>query len=446
MSTFDEGFVVTDVGLALQSKQLANGEALKFSRAAYGAGMQPDGTDLRTVTAMVDEKLELEIVKSSVVGNGTVDITVMVDNTNVEAPGFPLTEVAMYAMDGDTEILYAYAYFGDRHGWVPSATDARKIRNTMHFDIVIGRTTQVEVKLSSDWSAFATTEDFEAHKDSENAHPALPHFGSAITNPQDIAGIYCGSEDSKLHMANLSDVREAVLGDTRDIVQSYNSDKKRIDHLERLVGNVYLANEMANIYLDGYDGMIIESFDDTAEEVDRVIAQVTSVVSGDDSIDVETASGLIIGAHYQLTDGEKIEEVQIKGINTSGKVQRVILYDNVKNQYTDGRAKLYRSSVAIYNGRAYGGGNTSIQDLAPDYTFSGKDTVQELSVTIDYSDVNSFDLHGIHIEDGEMVMGSAAIGIALVKPGGAVKDTNWVQINQYCDKLSDYDVAVTKGV
>lgn len=42
MSTFDEGFVVTDVGLALQSKQLANGEALKFSRAAYGAGMQPD--------------------------------------------------------------------------------------------------------------------------------------------------------------------------------------------------------------------------------------------------------------------------------------------------------------------------------------------------------------------------------------------------------------------
>ena len=67
-------------------------------------------------------------------------------------------------------------------------------------------------------------------------------------------------------------------------------------------------------------------------------------------------------------------------------------------------------------------------------------------MTIDYSDVNSFDLHGIHSEDGEMVMGSAAIGIALVKPGGAVKDTNWVQINQYCDKLSDYDVAVTKGV
>ena len=433
MSTFDEGFVVTDAGLALQSKQLANGEALKFSRAAYGAGMQPDGTDLRTVTAMVDEKLELEIVKSSVVGNGTVDITVMVDNTNVEAPGFPLTEVAMYAMDGDTEILYAYAYFGDRHGWVPSATDARKIRNTMHFDIVIGRTTQVEVKLSSDWSAFATTEDFEAHKDSENAHPALPHFGSAITNPQDIAGIYCGSEDSKLHMANLSDVREVVLGDTRDMVQSYNSDKKRIDHLERLVGNVDLANEMANIYLDGYDGMIIEPFDDIAEEVDRTVAQVTSVVSGDDSIDVESAEGLIIGAHYQLTDGEKIEEVQVKGINTSGKVQRVILYDNVVNQYTDGRAKLYRSSVAIYNGRAYGGGNTRTDEWSPNETFSGSNTAKDLSATLSFDNSSSFELSGAEMENGQIILDTATIGIALVSEGGG--SGTWVRVDGEGDDI-----------
>ena len=221
---------------------------------------------------------------------------------------------------------------------------------------------------------------------------------------------------------------------------------RRTDHLERLVGNAYLAFQMANIDPDGYDGMLIETFDGNAPEIDQTTTVVKSLVSGDDSIDVEDSSKLIIGSYYQLTDGEKTEEVQIKSINTSGSIKRVILMENVKNQYNIGRTKLYRSNTAIYNGRAYGGGNTSIQDLAPDYTFSGKDTVQELSVTIDYSDVNSFDLHGIHIEDGEMVMGSAAIGIALVKPGGAVKDTNWVQINQYCDKLSDYDVAVTKGV
>ena len=79
MSTFDEGFVVTDVGLALQSKQLANGEALKFSRAAYGAGMQPDGTDLRTVTAMVDEKLELEGTPAQLVSTKERSLKITID-------------------------------------------------------------------------------------------------------------------------------------------------------------------------------------------------------------------------------------------------------------------------------------------------------------------------------------------------------------------------------
>ncbi len=220
---------------------------------------------------------------------------------------------------------------------------------------------------------------------------------------------------------------------------------RRTDHLERLVGNAYLALQMANIDPDGYDGMIIETFDDNAPEIDQTVATVKSLVSGDDSIDVEDSSKLIIGAHYQLTDGEKLEEVQIKSINTSGSINRVILMENVKNQYNVGRTKLYRSSTAIYNGRAYGGGNTTTQDIAADYTFSGKDTVQELSTAIDYSDGTAFELRGIHIEDGKLVMGSAAIGIALVVPGGAVKNTNWAQINQYGDALTESDVVATVG-
>ncbi len=252
--------------------------------------------------------------------------------------------------------------------------------------------------------------------------------------------------------AKLEDLEKTVPG-TEEYNQLLEEIKKldissltrRTDHLERLVGNAYLALQMANIDPDGYDGMIIETFDDNAPEIDQSVATVKSLVSGDDSIDVEDSTNLIIGAHYQLTDGEKLEEVQIKSINTSGTINRVILMENVKNQYNVGRTKLYRSSTAIYNGRAYGGGNTTTQDIAPDYTFSGKDTVQELSTTIDYSDGTAFELRGIHIEDGKMVMGSAAIGIALVVPGGSVKNTNWAQINQYGDALTEADVAVTTG-
>lgn len=214
----------------------------------------------------------------------------------------------------------------------------------------------------------------------------------------------------------------------------------RTDHLERLVGNAYLAFQMANIDPDGYDGMIIETFDGTAEEIDQTVVNVLSLVSGDDSIDVDDSSNLIIGAHYQLTDGEKLEEVQVRSINTSGNVKRVILTQNVQNQYNVGRAKLYRSSAAIYNGRAYGGGNTNTQEFAINETWAGQDTVQELSTTIDYSDTGSFELKGAHVENGAIVMGSAPVGIALVKAGGTANGTNWAQVNKEYDALTQADL------
>ena len=214
----------------------------------------------------------------------------------------------------------------------------------------------------------------------------------------------------------------------------------RTDHLERLVGNAYLAFQMANIDPDGYDGMIIETFDGQAPEIDQTVVNVLSLVSGDDSVDVDDSSNLIIGAHYQLTDGEKLEEIQVKSINTSGNIKRVILTQNVRNQYNAARAKLYRSSAAIYNGRAYGGGNTNTQDFAINESFAGQDTVQELSTTIDYSDTGAFELQGAHIENGQIVMGSASVGIALVKAGGTANGTNWAQVNQEYDALTQVDL------
>lgn len=214
------------------------------------------------------------------------------------------------------------------------------------------------------------------------------------------------------------------------------SEDYRINHLERLVGNLYIQIQSANIDPDGYDNAIFETFDNNGQEIDQTVAEVTSVVSGDDSVDVKESENLLIGAHYQLTDGEKMEEVQIKSINVSGGIHRVKLMADVKNQYTDGRAKLYRSSIAITGGKAYGGGNTSTQSIDTDETFAGADTVQELSTTIDYSDAGAFTLKNAHVEDGKIVMGSAAVGIALVTPDGTANGTNWINVDGEGDKLT----------
>lgn len=218
-------------------------------------------------------------------------------------------------------------------------------------------------------------------------------------------------------------------------------ENSRINHLERLVGNLYQDIQAAGIDPDGYDNALFETFSDGADEIDQTVVTVKSVVSGDDSIDVEDSSNLIIGAHYQLTDGEKTEEVQVKSINVSGSIKRVVLYENVKNQYTEGRVKLYRSSIAIYNGRAYGGGNTKTEELAGTDTFSGSNTKKPLAAAVSLSDPAAFVVKGGHVKDGKIVMGTPAYGIALKAPGGTANGANWVNVNADGDALAQADLA-----
>ena len=219
------------------------------------------------------------------------------------------------------------------------------------------------------------------------------------------------------------------------------SQNSRINHLERLVGNLYQDIQAAGIDPDGYDNALFETFDKGADEIDQTVVTVKSVVSGDDSIDVEDSSNLIIGAHYQLTDGEKTEEVQVKSINVSGSIKRVVLTENVKNQYTEGRTKLYRSSIAIYNGRAYGGGNTKTEELAGTDAFSGSDTKKPLAAVVSLRDPAAFAIKGGHVKDGKIVMGTPAYGIALKAPGGIANGANWVNVNADGDALVQADLA-----
>lgn len=211
------------------------------------------------------------------------------------------------------------------------------------------------------------------------------------------------------------------------------------NHLERLVGTLYSAVIAAGITPDGYDAMLVENFDDDAPETDRTVVRVTSVVSGDDSVDVEDSSGLIIGAYYQLTDGDVQEEVQVKAINISDNINRVILMSPVKNQYHSKRAKFYRSTVAVQNGFAYGGGNTKnyiVTNKA--ISFQGKDTKVELTKSINFTDPSAFTIKGAHIKDGQLVMGGAIIGVALNEMGKP--QTGFKQINADGDDLKQADL------
>ena len=131
--------------------------------------------------------------------------------------------------------------------------------------------------------------------------------------------------------------------------------------------------------------------------------------------------------------------MQVKAINISDNINRVILMSPVKNQYHSKRAKFYRSTVAIQNGFAYGGGNTKnyiVTNKA--ISFQGKDTKVELTKSIDFTDPSAFTIKGAHIKDGQLVMGGAIIGVALNEMGKP--QTGFKQINADGDDLKQADL------
>ena len=201
--------------------------------------------------------------------------------------------------------------------------------------------------------------------------------------------------------------------------------ERRTDHLERIVGDLALALDANTLYPDA-DALVVENFDDP-DQVDLMEVQVISVVSGDDSIDVSNSTGIVIGAYYMLTDGENQETVKTKSLHVAGDTHRVILETPVINQYVSGRAKLYRSSVAIYNGRAYGGGNIKTDPWTPGETWKGSTTAQPIAGAVGYTTATDFTVTGAVFENGKMILGSETVGIALVSTGGGAG--TWQQVN-----------------
>ncbi len=108
----------------------------------------------------------------------------------------------------------------------------------------------------------------------------------------------------------------------------------------------------------GENGMIVEVFrNDLPTSIDQTNGEVVVVVPGDDSVDITDARSLIIDGVYQLSDGEKSEEVQIKeNLGTIENGYRVLFTTPVVNSYKNNKARLYRSSAEIADNRAYGGG------------------------------------------------------------------------------------------
>ncbi len=373
------GLRLTTSGRVLLAKALA-GTALHFTRVGVGDGALPAGTEIHTLTGLVHPLRDLPITGCRAIGTGEAEITCLLTNEGLTL-GYWAREVGLFAQDPDLgEVLYAYTNAGELADYIPAAGGADLVSVLLTIVTVVDQAANVTATVNGNL-AFVTHEELRISLED-------------LFGPRDVIDgfwTYKPGDGNKLRKATLPEAQRAILGGDVTAIPDLRS---RTEHLERLWASHALIFDIQGQYPD-YDAAVAEAFD-VPDQVDMTSAVVTGVVSGDDSLEMESLQGLIIGLNYTLTDGIEEEQVRLKTLAVAGDVRRAILEAPVTKQYLTGRARLYRSSVRISGGLAQGAGTTLTQGWAPGITWQGAEsnasTTRQLATT--QGNAGAFDITG----------------------------------------------------
>ena len=341
------------------------GKEINFTRVIMGDGEIGEAQDIRQLEGLVAPKLELPIKSINITGVGTVVMEAELKNNNLSA-GFFAREVGIFAKEGTEgdEILYAYRNTADDSEYIP-AGGGSEVWNLL-YDIVTVIDQAENITANIDGSvAYVTKLDYNEHVDSTNPHKEFLQIGNEVTTAQ-VINCDVRQAGDKLNHISIDNLRLQVLGDTSTI-PVLNS---RVRQLERENANLALRLEAEGMMPD-CNMLLAENFENP-DSVDRFEVNVTSCAAGDDSIDVLSNYGFIVGSWYWITDGVHAEYVQVKSIIKNGSVYRVILTKPLVETYQIEQTKIYRTTAWISEqGIVHGSGDVLGVTYTPTITWRG---------------------------------------------------------------------------
>lgn len=98
--------IITELGSALLARSIAGDLAIRFSHVSTSDYIYPDGTDFAKLTALEGVKQTVTPSDIQVTDDTLISIRAMFGNENILTPYF-IQNIGVYAMDGDTEILFS---------------------------------------------------------------------------------------------------------------------------------------------------------------------------------------------------------------------------------------------------------------------------------------------------------------------------------------------------
>lgn len=360
--------VLTKQGLDLLAKA-QTGAVLHFTRAVLGDGTVAEDADLKSMTAMVNEKLTLPISNITTSGTGIATIETQLENAKLEH-GFFAREVGIFAsIDADgtdgEEVLYAYRNTGDDSEYVPAGGGSEIWNLTYNIITIIDNAENITATISGD-VVYVSAGTFNSHKDSDNPHPNFMQVGGKVDS---FDYLNCGFSKAgdKLNRISLDKARLQILGGDLNALPLMNS---RISQLERENANLALQLESEGMMPD-CNMLLAENFM-SPDSIDQLEVKVTSAAAGDDSIDVESNEGFIIGSWYWITDGVHAEYIQVRSVIKNGNVYRIIATQKLQETYSLDSTKIYRTTAWITTaGEVYGSGDVVGTNYMPGKTWEG---------------------------------------------------------------------------
>ena len=341
------------------------GKEINFTRVIMGDGEIGEAQDIRQLEGLVAPKLELPIKSINITGVGTVVMEAELKNNNLSA-GFFAKEVGIFAKEGDDgeEILYSYRNTGADSEYIP-AGGGSEVWNLL-YDIVTVIDQAENITANIEGSvAYGTKLDYNEHVDSTNPHKEFLQIGTEVTTAQ-VINCDVRQAGDKLNHISIDHLRLQVLGDTSTI-PVLNS---RVRQLERENANLALKLEAEGMMPD-CNMLLAENFKNP-DSVDRFEVNVTSCAAGDDTIDVLSNYGFILGSWYWITDGVHAEYVQVKSVIKNGSVYRVILTKPLTETYQIEQTKIYRTTAWISEqGIVHGSGDVLGVTYTPTITWRG---------------------------------------------------------------------------
>lgn len=369
------GTRVTTAGLQLLAKALA-GDELHFTRVALGDGTLAQGQQLASLTNLINWKLDLPITGIVVAGTGTASMTAVLQNASLTS-GFFAREIGVYATDPDDgEILYAVANAGNNCDYIPAGGGSDVVELILQVITVVDQAETVTANIDNSL-LWATQIDLNTHIASTNPHENFLQWGTAVTTCNDV--IVRQTDPKVIRPIPFDTFKVLILGgDGTDLAQL----RKRLSQTERETANIALQMEAESIYPD-YNALLAEDFK-IPDLVDMFCCEITSIVSGDDSIDVSTLRGIVPGAWYTISDGVYQERCQIKSVVKNGTTYRLIMMDEIQNTYLSGSTSLYRTTAEIVSvaGMAEGAGDRRTALWQPPTTWTGVNASAAVSVSL----------------------------------------------------------------